>query len=67
MPTEPQGAMSVAECRRVYAIGRTRIYDLIKRGDILAKKFGGKTLIDRASAERWYEALPIMPSAGATR
>jgi hypothetical protein len=58
MFTETQGAMSVAEFCRTYGPGRSRAYDMIATGIIEAKKFGAKTLIDRASAEAWYRSLP---------
>jgi excisionase family DNA binding protein len=59
MPTENQAiALSIPTFCRTYGIGRSKTYELIGDGTLEAKKFGAKTLIDRASAERWYRALP---------
>jgi excisionase family DNA binding protein len=51
-------ALSVPDFCRVYGIGRSKTYELIAAGVLEAKKVGAKTLIDRASAERWYASLP---------
>ena len=59
MTTENQAiAFSIPAFCRTYGIGRSKTYELIGAGIIEAKKFGTKTLIDRASAERWYSSLP---------
>jgi excisionase family DNA binding protein len=58
MPTETLGALSIPAFCRVYGVGRSKTYELIGAGTLEAKKFGAKTLIDRASAERWYCSLP---------
>jgi hypothetical protein len=59
MPTETQAiALSIPRFCRTYGIGRSKTYELIGAGTLEAKKFGAKTLIDRASAERWYGSLP---------
>ena len=52
------GAMPIAVFCETYGIGRTKTYDLINSGAISARKSGKTTLIDRASAERWYASLP---------
>jgi excisionase family DNA binding protein len=52
------GAMPIAVFCETYGVGRTKTYDLINNGAISARKSGKTTLIDRASAERWYESLP---------
>jgi hypothetical protein len=51
-------ALTIPAFCTTYATGRTKAYGLIASGVIEAKKFGAKTLIDRASAERWYASLP---------
>jgi excisionase family DNA binding protein len=57
------GALTVNEFCRVYAVGRTLTYRLISSGAIEARKVGAKTLIPRASAERWLASLPKVGSA----
>jgi hypothetical protein len=51
-------ALSIPTFCKLYGIGRSRTYTLIAAGILEAKKFGAKTLIDGASAERWYASLP---------
>jgi excisionase family DNA binding protein len=56
--TTSAGGMPIAVFCETYGVGRTKTYDLINSGAISARKSGKTTLIDRASAERWYESLP---------
>ena len=51
-------ALSIRDFCQNYGVGRSTAYQLIGAGTLEAKKQGAKTLIDRASAERWYRALP---------
>ena len=51
-------AMSIRAFCQAYSVGRSLAYRLIADGSLVARKAGAKTLIDRASAERWYNALP---------
>ena len=51
-------ALSIKDFCQTYGVGRSLAYQLIGTGTIEAKKLGAKTLIDRASAERWYRSLP---------
>jgi excisionase family DNA binding protein len=51
-------ALSIKDFCQTYGVGRSVAYQLIGAGTIEAKKLGAKTLIDRASAERWYRSLP---------
>ena len=43
-------------------LGRSKVYDLIQKGEIQTVKVGHATLIPRASIEQWEAAL-----LGATR
>ena len=45
-------------CAR-YGVGRSLTYCLIAEGKLIARKAGRRTLIDAASAARWYAALPV--------
>ena len=39
---------------------RTRIYKAIGNGELVARKDGRATLIERSELERWVKALPVM-------
>jgi hypothetical protein len=52
------GVMTVAEFCRWSRLGRTKAYDLFKAGHIKPRKVGSKTVILRADAEAWLQALP---------
>jgi hypothetical protein len=51
-------ALSIKDFCQTYGVGRSVTYQLIGAGTLKAKKQGAKTLIDCASAERWYRSLP---------
>ena len=51
-------AMSTRAFCQAYSVGRSLAYRLIADGSLVARKAGAKTLIDSASAERWYNGLP---------
>ena len=57
-PHHPPIAMTIRSFCVAYSVGRTLAYQLIAEGSLVARKAGAKTLIDRASAERWYSTLP---------
>jgi excisionase family DNA binding protein len=50
--------LSVGEAVRMFGIGRTKLYELIQRGDIEAVKLGRRTLIRAASARAFIDNLP---------
>ena len=50
-----------AFCQR-YAVGRSKAYQLIANGSVVAKKMGSKTLVDAQSARDWFDSLPALPS-----
>lgn len=51
-------AMSLATFCNLYAISKSRVYELLADGTLKARKYGAKTLIDRESAANWYNSLP---------
>ena len=57
------GAMHISEFCRTYGICRTLAYEMIAAGTIEARKCSRRTLIDRASAETSYRALPLFKPA----
>lgn len=58
MRGEPVGALTVNEFCETYRIGRNTFYNELKAGRLEARKAGKKTLILKAEAERWANALP---------
>lgn len=52
------GAMTIREFLSWARIGRTKLYDEIKRGHLTPRKIGSKTLILRSDAEAWLRSLP---------
>ena len=48
-------AYSISEAVTVSGIGRTMIYELIKRGDLPCAKIGARTLIRRQDLEAMLE------------
>jgi excisionase family DNA binding protein len=55
--------LSVGEAVRMFGIGRTKLYELIRRGDIEAVKLGRRTLIRAASARAFIDNLPRLGGA----
>ena len=59
-PTTPEPlALTVREVLRIVPLGRTAVYDAIKRGDIPSVRVGGRVLIPRAALARMFGAGPI--------
>jgi excisionase family DNA binding protein len=53
-----QGAYGTREFCNAFGIGKTFLYDQIKRNRLRAVKCGKRTLILRADADRWANSLP---------
>lgn len=49
--------VTVNEAKRLLSIGHTRIYELMRSGDLEHVKSGGKTLIFYESVVRYAESL----------
>ena len=52
------GALTVDGFCRKYGIGRTSFYEEVTAGHLKAKKYGKRTMIERAEARRWFANLP---------
>lgn len=57
-----QLALTVAEACAAARIGRTTLYEAIKRGDLVAAKCGRKTLIRVDDLRSWLASLPTIES-----
>ena len=58
MPEYLNAALTVTEFLAWASIGRTKFYQEVKAGRLKIRKIGRKTLILRADAEAWLNALP---------
>jgi excisionase family DNA binding protein len=56
IPTEPR-YISVREAARRAGVSRSRIYELLKSGEIEAVKDGSRTLVPIASIDAWLDRL----------
>ncbi|MBO1361663.1 helix-turn-helix domain-containing protein [Acetobacter sacchari] len=50
---------SVKQFCEIFGIGRTSCYKLLAEGKISAVKFGDRTLIEIAQAEKYFKNLPL--------
>jgi excisionase family DNA binding protein len=57
-----QLALTVSEACAAARIGRTSLYEAIKRGDLVAAKYGRKTLIRADDLRAWLASLPTIPA-----
>lgn len=48
--------MTVREVCAALSLGRSKVYDMIQRGDIPSVRFGGSVRVPRHAFERWIEA-----------
>jgi excisionase family DNA binding protein len=55
-----QLALTVTEACAAARIGRTRLYEAIKNGDLVAAKFGRRTLIRVDDLKGWLARLPTI-------
>lgn len=51
--------LSIAEACRVAGIGRTKIYEAISDGKLIARKFGKRTIVLRTDLQAFLFALPV--------
>lgn len=58
--------LTIPECCRLAAIGRTKFYELIATGEIPIRKIGRKTLVAASDLRDWVERLPVVETRSAT-
>ena len=56
-------ALSPAEAAAAIGLGLLKLYELMRAGEINAKKSGGRTIIPVAELQRFIDALPQTPNA----
>lgn len=54
-------AVSVREASRLLGIGNTKTYELLKNKQLISRKLGRRTLVDRHSVVRFMEANDNLP------
>jgi excisionase family DNA binding protein len=52
-------ALSIPEVSSVSGIGRTKIYEAIANGSLIARKAGRRTLVLREDLKAFLAALPV--------
>jgi len=57
---EGLGAFTVADFRKRYGIGLTKLYEEIAAGRLRAVKLGRRTMILFSDARMWEQSLPAM-------
>src|SRR6478752_577552 len=68
MQSNNQIALKISEACAAARIGRTAMYELIKSGELPARKRGRSTLILASDLRRWLESLPpLLPESASGR
>lgn len=56
--------LSLEETRRLLGIGNTKLFDLLKSGELSARKLGARTVIAESELVRFQQQLPqVRPAA----
>lgn len=50
--------VTIGEAIQRFGIARTKLYELIRKGDVIAVKLGRRTLVDTASLRQLFASLP---------
>ena len=61
---EMKRAMSVDEAAKAAGIGRTMLFEEIRKGRITARKVGRRTIITIHEFDAWLKALPAAGKGG---
>jgi excisionase family DNA binding protein len=51
-------ALGVVEAAKAAGVGRTTLFEAIRKGQIVAKKVGRRTIITTEELDAWIKALP---------
>lgn len=52
-------ALTIPEAVQASGIGRSKLYELIRRGDLKPRKAGKRTLLIRTELEEYISSLPV--------
>lgn len=56
-----QLSLSIEEVRAATGIGRTKLYEIINKGNLRARKLGKKTIILKSDLEAFLQDLEAYP------
>ena len=59
-----RAALSIADAAREADVGRDKIYGAIRSGDLIAKKWGRRTIIRGDDFDRFLANLPVLELGG---
>jgi excisionase family DNA binding protein len=57
-------AMSVEQAAKAAGVGRTLLFEEIRKGRITARKVGRRTIITTEALDAWPESLPVKGANG---
>jgi excisionase family DNA binding protein len=57
-------ALSVDEAAKAAGVGRTTLFEEIRRGRITARKVGRRTIITTDDLDAWLKSLPVKVGNG---
>jgi excisionase family DNA binding protein len=57
-------ALSVEQAAKAAGIGRTLLFEEIRKGRITARKVGRRTIITTESLDAWLKSLPVKAGNG---
>jgi excisionase family DNA binding protein len=57
-------AMSVEEAAKAAGVGRTILFEEIRKGHITARKVGRRTIITTDALDAWLKSLPMKTGKG---
>lgn len=52
-------AFSIDELAKAGPLGRSKLYEAIKAGDLIARKAGRRTVVLKADYDRFLNSLPV--------
>jgi excisionase family DNA binding protein len=61
---EIKRAMSVEEAAKAAGVGRTMLFEEIRKGHITARKVGRRTIITTDDLDAWLKSLPTAGDGG---
>jgi excisionase family DNA binding protein len=60
-------ALGVAEAAKAAGVGRTTLFEAIRKGEITARKVGRRTIITVDDLDAWLNSLPKRTDLGSDR